>query len=167
MPGIHKDSTIAFRPSAWQKAMIEQRAALSGLNKKDFIARSCIYSNIVVVGKRENIQCIIDAIQEMQVVMREIAGQIQSGNFSLSDDGYQELKVDYLSLAITVVDILDGAAYLFEREPTSKHRNWKAELELEQYRHVLEVEQQKENMERVEESDEEKCPKYGCNRGKK
>ena len=56
MPGIHKDSTMAFRPSAWQKAMIEQRAALSGLNKKDFIARSCIYSNIVVVGKRENIQ---------------------------------------------------------------------------------------------------------------
>ena len=121
----------------------------------------------VVVGKRENIQRIIDAIQEMQVVMREIAGQIQSGNFSLSDDGFEELKEDYLSLAITVVDILDGAAYLFEREPTSKHRNWKAELELEQYRHVLEVEQQKENMERVEESDEEKCPKYGCNRGKK
>lgn len=137
------------------------------MNKKDFIARSCIYSNIVVVGKRENIQCIIDAIQEMQVVMREIAGQIQSGNFSLSDDGYQELKADYLSLAITVVDILDGAAYLFERESPSKLRNWKAELELEQYRHVLEVEQQKENMEGAEESDEEKCPKYGCNRGKK
>lgn len=99
--------------------------------------------------------------------MREIAGQIQSGKFSLSDDGYQELKADYLSLAITVVDILDGAAYLFERESPSKLRNWKAELELEQYRHVLEVAQQKENMERAEESDEEKSPKYGCNRGKK
>lgn len=27
-----------------------------------------------VVGKRENIQRIVDALQEMQIVMREIAG---------------------------------------------------------------------------------------------
>lgn len=39
---------------------------------------------------------------------------------------------------VTVVDIVDGAAYLFEKEPPEERRNWKAELELEQYRHVLE-----------------------------
>lgn len=143
MSGIHKDPTIAFRPSAWARAIIEQKAALSGMYKKDFITRSCVYSNIVVVGKKENIQRIVNDLQEMQIVMKEIAGQIQSGDFSLSDEGYQELKKDYLALVITVVDIVDGAAYLFEKEPLAERRNWKAELELEQYRHVLEFDRDK------------------------
>ena len=137
MPGNHKDSTIAFRPSAWARAIIEQRAALSGIYKKDFITRSCVYSNIVVVGKKENIQRIVDALQEMQTVMKEIAGQIQSSDFSLTDESYQGLIRDYLALTVTVVDIVNGAAYLFEKESPTNQRNWKAELELEQYRHVL------------------------------
>ncbi len=140
MPGKHKEPTIAFRPSAWTGAIIEQRAALSGIYKKDFITRSCVYSRVTVVGKKENIQRIVDALQEMQMVMKELAGQIQSGEFSLSDEGYRELKNDYLALVLTVVDIVDGAAYLFEKECSAERRNWKAELELEQYRHVLEME---------------------------
>lgn len=137
MPGKHKNPTISFRPSARARAVIEQRAALSGICKKDFITRSCVYSNIVVVGKKENIQRIVDSLQEMHNIMKEIARQIQSGDFSLSEENYQELKRDYLALAITIVDIVDGAAYLFEKEPPEKRRNWKADLELEQYRHVL------------------------------
>lgn len=145
MPGKHKDSTIAFRPSAWAKALIEQRAGLSGMYKKDFITRSCVYSHIVVVGKKENIQRIVDSLQEMQTVMKEIAGQVQSGDFPLSEESFQELKRDYLALAITIVDIVDGTAYLFSKEPPSKRRNWKAELELEQYRHVLELDAERED----------------------
>ena len=143
MPGKHKEPTIAFRPSAWARAIIEQRAALSGIYKKDFITRSCVYSNIVVVGKKENIQRIEESLQEMQMVMREIAGQVQSGDFSLSEESYQELKRDYLALVVTIADIVDGAAYLFDREPPANRRNWKAELELEQYRHVLELDSRK------------------------
>lgn len=118
----------------------EQRAALSGIYKKDFITRSCVYSRVTVVGKKENIQRIVDALQEMQMVMKGLAGQIQSGEFSLSDEGYRELKNDYLALVLTIVDIVDGAAYLFKKESPTERRNWKAELELEQYRHVLEME---------------------------
>lgn len=143
MPGKHNEPTIAFRPSAWARTIIEQRAALSGIYKKDFITRSCVYSNIVVVGKKENIQRIVDALQEMQAVMKEIAGQIQSGDFSLTDESYQELKRDYMALVVTIVDIVEGAAYLFEKEPPTNQRNWKAELELEQYRHVLETDAEK------------------------
>ncbi len=139
MPGKHKESTIAFRPSARARAIIEQRAALSGSHKKDFITKSCVYSNIVVVGKKENIQRIVDALQEMQTVMQEIARQIQSGDFFLTDESYQELKRDYLALVLTVVDIVEGAAYLFSKEIPAVRRNWKAELELEQYRHVPEM----------------------------
>lgn len=136
MPGEHKEPTIAFRPSAWARAIIEQRASLSGIYKKDFITRSCVYSHITMVGKKENIQRIVNSLQEMQMVMREIAGQVQSGDFSLSNEGYQELKRDYLAFVLTVIDIVDGAAYLFDKEPPASRRNWKAELE--QFRHVLE-----------------------------
>ena len=142
MPGKHKDAMIAFRPSAWARAIIEQRASLCGIYKKDFITRCCVYANIVVVGKKENIQRIVDSLQEMQGVMKEIAGQIQSGGFSLSAESYQQLKEDYLSLVVTVVDIVDGAAYLFDREPPAERKNWKAELELEQYRKILELEKE-------------------------
>ena len=140
MPSHHKGHpTIAFRPSEWARALIDQRAALSGLYKKDFITRSCVYSNIVVVGKEENIQRIVDAVQELRTVMIDIAGQIQSGDFILSDESYAELKQDYLALAITLVEILDGAAYLFEKKPPENRRNYKAELELEDLRAVLEI----------------------------
>lgn len=40
MPGIHKNNTISFRPSEWERINIEERAALSGMTKKDFIAHS-------------------------------------------------------------------------------------------------------------------------------
>lgn len=140
MPSHHKGHpTIAFRPSEWARALIDERASLSGLYKKDFITRSCVYSNIVVVGKEENIQRIVDAVQELRTVMIDIAGQIQSGDFILSDESYEELKQDYLALAITLVDILDGAAYLFDKTPPENRRNYKAELELEDLRAVLEI----------------------------
>ena len=138
MPGKHQNETIAFRPSPWAKAIIEQRAALSGMYKKDFLTRSCVYSNIVVVGTKENIQRIVDSLQEMQDVMKNIANQINSGNIQLNSDSYEELKTDFLALAITVADIANGAAYLFNKSPPDNPRDWKAELELEQYRQVLE-----------------------------
>lgn len=153
MPGKHKEPTIAFRPSAWERAIIEQRVSLSGMYKKDFIARSCIYSNIVVVGKRENVQRIVDAAQEMQSVMNDLARQLQSGGLSLSDGSYEELKRDYLAFVITVVDIVNGAAYLFGKESPGNRRNWKAELELEQYRNILKMEEMNSNQKEKRDTD--------------
>jgi len=69
--------------------------------------------------------------------MKEIAGQLQSGNFSLTDNSYLELKRDYLALVVTVMDIVDGAAYLFDKKATNEDSGWKDSLEVEQYRHVL------------------------------
>ena len=93
----------------------------------------------MVVGKKENIQRIMNGLQEMQMVMREIADQIRSDDFSLAERSYRELKQDYLAFAVTVVDIVNGAAYLFDKESPSDRQNWKVELELDQFRHVLEM----------------------------
>lgn len=150
MPGKHNNPTIAFRPSSWQRALIEERADASGMYKKDFITRSCIYSNIVVVGTREHVQHIVDELRETQLVIKEIAEQIQSGNFSLSDESYRELKEDYLAFAITMVDILEGAAYLFDKKSDSENRHWKEKLELEEYRCALNADTEKSGCEKAD-----------------
>ncbi len=140
MPGKHNNPTISFRPDSWQRALIEERASLSGHHKKDFMIRSCIYSNIVVVGDQVNIKRIVDALQEMQYTMKEIVRQLQSDDLCLSEDAYGEMKTDYLAMVITVVDIINGAAYLFDKEPDTDNQHWKADLELEQFRKVLDLE---------------------------
>lgn len=137
VPGIHKNPTIAFRPSEWERHMIETRAELSGQYKKDFIARSCIYSNIVVVGKKENIKRMVDAVYELQYSMKEIAEQLQCNSFGLTEDGYQEFRGDCLALAVTVVDILNGAAYLFDKIPENDNQHWKADIRLDQLGRII------------------------------
>ena len=138
MPGKHKDPTISFRPGPWERAIIEQRAAMSGMYKKDFITQSCIYSAITVEGRQEDVQRIIDALHDMLIELKEIAGQIQSGDLLLSDEDHQEIKRDHLALLLTAIDILDGAAYLFDKEPPSLRRKWKEELQLKQLQDILE-----------------------------
>ena len=150
MPGKHNNPTIAFRPTSWQRALIAERVDASGMYKKEFITRSRIYSNIVVVGKREYVQHIVDELRETQIVIKEIAEQIQSGNFSLSDESYRGLKEDYLAFAITMVDILNGAAYLFDKKLDSDSRHWKGKVELEEYRHVLKLDIERSGCENVD-----------------
>lgn len=137
MPGQHSNPTIAFRPTQWERAMIEERVKASGLYKKDFIARSCSYSNIVVVGTKQRVQYLVEELRETQIVMKEITEQILSGEFSMSGESYKELKEDYLAFMITMVDILNGAAYLFDKKPNSDNRHWKEQQEIQEYCEAL------------------------------
>ena len=65
--------------------------------------------------------------------MKEITEQILSGDFSMSGESYKELKEDYLAFAVTMVDILDGAAYLFDKKLDSDNRHWKEQQEIQEY----------------------------------
>lgn len=113
MPRTHKDNTISFRPDEWERIMIEERAAISGMLKKEYIARSCIYSNICVVGKKTNVQKIVDAVEEMKNVISEIASRLPAGDFQMSDEGFREMSMRYVAMCVAIVDILNGASYLF------------------------------------------------------
>lgn len=53
MPGKHKNPAISFRPTEYERIQIETRIAMSGMQKRQYIVRACIYSNIVVVGKKK------------------------------------------------------------------------------------------------------------------
>ena len=124
MPGQHKNPTISFRPTEYERIQIETRIAMSGMQKRQYIIRACIYGNIIVVGKKENIQRIVDAAEEMQQTMKDIKEQLLSGTVPpLSDNGLEELKTECAALATTIVDILNGAAYLFQSSTKKENPN--------------------------------------------
>lgn len=135
MPAKHKDPTIAFRPSPWERALIDERALLSGLHKKDFISRSCIYSNIVVTGTRENIDRIVGELQVMESVLLEVAAQMEGGNLLLSETSFEEMRMEFLALIITTLDIMKGAAYLFHINNPTEEIDWKRQLENHDFMH--------------------------------
>ena len=137
MPGKHRNPTIAFSPSRWARALIEARAKLSGLYKKDFLTRCCVYSNIVVTGTPDNIQRIVDSLQDTQATLKVMADDLRSGEFYLSKGNYDELREDLLALTVTMIDIIDGAAYLFNKSPPERNINWKLELERKDLREAL------------------------------
>ncbi len=138
MTGKHANNpTVVFRPSRWAVSLIEARAKLSGLYKNDFLTRCCVYSNIVVTGTSENIQRIVDSLQDTQTTLRVLAGDLRSGEFYISRENYDELCEDLLALTVTMIDIIDGAAYLFNKSPPERNINWKLELERKDLREAL------------------------------
>ena len=55
MSSKHKNPTISFRITDAERKQIEARILASGMMKKDYFIRSCIYNRIYVVGKKETI----------------------------------------------------------------------------------------------------------------
>lgn len=65
MSNKHKNPTIRFRGSVAERRQIEARILASGLMKKDYFVRSCIYNRICVVGKKETIYPLLKFTQEL------------------------------------------------------------------------------------------------------
>lgn len=84
--------------------------------KNDFICRSCVNGKIVVVGKKETVQLIVDELQDMKNTLEEIAGQLLAEKIGLSKEEFSELEKEYLALIITVVEIVNGAGYLLAED---------------------------------------------------
>ena len=68
MSGVHKHPTISFRVSDREREMIEARILASGMQKKDYFVRSCIYNRICVVGKKEVIYKLVEELQNMRSI---------------------------------------------------------------------------------------------------
>lgn len=47
--------------------------------------------------------------------MRFLASSLTAGEVLLSDDGFEEMKQQYLAFCLAMVEILNGAAYLFDK----------------------------------------------------
>ena len=68
MSNQHKHPTISFRISDAERKQIEARILASGMMKKDYFVRSCIYNRICVVGKKETIYPLVQTVNALQLL---------------------------------------------------------------------------------------------------
>ena len=65
MSNQHKHPTISFRISDAERKQIEARILASGMMKKDYFVRSCIYNHTCVVGKKETIYPLVQTVNAL------------------------------------------------------------------------------------------------------
>ena len=122
MSNQHKHPTISFRISDSERKQIEARILASGMMKKDYFVRSCIYNRICVVGKKETIYPLVQTVNALYLQLLEMQKSFieccehQALNSLPTSDEIKELQTDYNNLLTAIIDLLDGAKYLWEGE---------------------------------------------------
>ncbi len=122
MSGTHKYPTISFRISPREREEIEAKIFVSGMKKKDYFVRSCIYNRVCVVGKKETVYQIVEKLQEMQNCIEELARQIKNEKPEITTEEIRELQTSYEDMLKAILWMLDGAKYLWqgkEKNPDS------------------------------------------------
>ena len=118
MSNQHKHPTISFRISDAERKQIEARILASGMMKKDYFVRSCIYNRICVVGKKENIYPLIQTVNALYLQLLDMQKSFTSPDWNIdtlpSSDEINELQTEYANMLTAIIDLLDGAKYLWE-----------------------------------------------------
>lgn len=114
MSGVHKNPTISFRVSEREREQIEAKIVASGMSKKDYFVRSCIYNRICVVGKKELIYRLVQELQMMRVFLMELMEQMEISELTMSKEGLEDMKCEYMDMLKAMIEMLDGARYLWE-----------------------------------------------------
>lgn len=114
MSGVHKNPTISFRISEREREEIEAKIIVSGLNKKDYFVRACIYNHVCVVGKKELIYKLVRELRMMMETLQEVTKQFEQSEVFLSKDGLEDMRLEYLNLLKAMIWMLDGAKYLWQ-----------------------------------------------------
>ena len=122
MSNQHKHPTISFRVSDAERKQIEARILASGMMKKDYFVRSCIYNRICVVGKKENIYPLVQTVNALYLQLLEMQKafvgyyQDQNPDNLPTSNEITELQTSYNNMLTAIIDLLDGAKYLWEGE---------------------------------------------------
>jgi hypothetical protein len=120
MSNQHKHPTISFRVSDSERKQIEARILGSGMMKKDYFVRSCIYNRICVVGKKETIYSLVHTVNALYLQLLEMQKafvnyyQEQNTDNLPTNDEITELQTSYNNMLSAIIDLLDGAKYLWE-----------------------------------------------------
>lgn len=115
MSGQHKYPTISFRISDYERREIEAKIKASGMMKKDYFARSCIYNRVCVVGKKETVYPLVEELRKMRKKMVQLGQEFGiDGEISLSEEELKEMQTDYLNMLKAIIWMLNGAKYLWQ-----------------------------------------------------
>lgn len=123
MSGVHKYPTISFRVSPRERDEIEAKIIASGMQKKDYFIRSCIYNKVCVVGKKEVVYRLVEELQIMQMNLNDVVSQFEQQEVTLSNEGLEEMRNDCLSMLKAILWMLDGAKYLWQETEVMKEKS--------------------------------------------
>lgn len=123
MSGVHKYPTISFRVSPREREMIEAKILASGMQKKDYFVRSCIYNRICVVGKKEVIYKLVEELQNMQTNISVLVKQLEQKEVTLTADGLADMRNDCMDILQAIIAMLDGAKYLWQGVQVDKEKS--------------------------------------------
>ena len=123
MSGVHKYPTISFRVSDREREMIVAKILASGMQKKDYFVRSCIYNRICVVGKKEVIYQLVEELQNMQTNLSELVKQLEQQEITLTADGLEDMRNDCMDMLQAIIAMLDGAKYLWQGVQIDKEKS--------------------------------------------
>lgn len=123
MSGVHKYPTISFRISPRERDEIEAKIKASGMQKKDYFVRSCIYNRICVVGKKEVIYQLVEELQNMQTNLSELVKQLGQQEVTLTADGLEDMRNDCMDMLQAIIAMLDGAKYLWQGVQIDKEKS--------------------------------------------
>ena len=123
MSGTHKYPTISFRISPREREEIEAKIFVSGMKKKDYFVRSCIYNHVCVVGKKETVYQIVEKLQEMQSRMEELAEQIKGEKPEVTTEEIRELQTTYEDMLKAILWVLDEAKYLWQGSTNGEEKS--------------------------------------------
>ena len=123
MSGVHKYPTISFRISPREREEIEAKILASGLSKKDYFVRSCIYNRICVVGKKEVIYQLVEELQNMQTNLSELVKQLGQQEVTLTAEGLEDMRNDCMDMLQAIIAMLDGAKYLWQGVQIDKEKS--------------------------------------------
>ena len=122
MSNQHKNPTISFRITDAERKQIEARILASGMMKKDYFVRSCIYNRICVVGKKETIYPLVQTVNALYLQLLEMhkafVGYCQDqnpDNLPTSNE-ITELQTSYNNMLSAIIELLEGAKYLWAGE---------------------------------------------------
>ena len=120
MSKSHKNPTISFHIADWEREEIEAKIIASGLSNRDYFSRSCIYNRVCGVGKKELIYKLVQELQTMQTVTKEVAEQLETGNPLITKEGLADMQVEFVNMLKAIIWMLDGAKYLWESDSKEK-----------------------------------------------
>ena len=118
MSNKHKNPTISFRITDAERKQIEARILASGMMKKDYFVRSCIYNRICVVGKKETIYPLVQTVNALYLQLLKIQKAFTTTSATPdilpSSETMKDLQTEYTNMLSAIIDLLDGAKYLWE-----------------------------------------------------
>lgn len=118
MSNQHKNPTISFKITDVERKQIKARILASGMMKKNYFVRSCIYNRICVVGKKETIYPLVQTVNALYLQLLEMqkafTTTVDTSDTLPSSEAIKELQTEYTNMLTAIIDLLDVAKYLWE-----------------------------------------------------